>query len=173
MYGFTAMIICDSKNTAVGGGVIESVNKTDECAPIVTIKHASGCPNYTANAFVRLMHNNPWPMAIAQMVIGLICAFRGRMHFPSVMGLVFGFLLAKAIVYKLAEAGYLDDEAKLILAFAAAVFAALITSWVIKKSIWLSMFFGVVGTGIALGAMTFAIAAYAINNGEVTSLTSY
>ena len=95
------------------------------------------------------------------------------MHFPSVMGLVFGFLLAKAIVYGLADAGYLDDKSKLTLAFAAAVFAALITSWVIKKSIWLSMFFGVVGTGIAMGAMTFAIAAYAINNGEVTSLTSY
>ena len=64
MYGFTAVVICDEKNTAVGGGVIEKVDKTDECAPIVTLKHASGCPIYTANWFVRLIHNNPWPMAI-------------------------------------------------------------------------------------------------------------
>ena len=89
------------------------------------------------------------------------------------MGLVFGFLIAKAIIYKLVDIGYLDDKSNLTFAFVGTIFAGLLIGWFISKSVWFSLFCGGIGTGIAIGAMTFAIAAYAINNGEVTSFTSY
>ena len=56
MYSFTLEVICDATIKAQGGGVIMLVDKTDPCSIVVEMKHASGCPTYTASWFVILVH---------------------------------------------------------------------------------------------------------------------
>lgn len=58
-YSFSLVVMCDKSNDRVGDGTITEVDKTNPCAPVVTIKHASGCNIWTANEFVRWYHKNP------------------------------------------------------------------------------------------------------------------
>lgn len=81
-YTFTTVVVCDRANTAVGGGNITRVNKTEECAPVAYVSHAAGCPKFTANEFVRSLQKYPWIPAIAHIAIGLYLAFKGRCMFP-------------------------------------------------------------------------------------------
>ena len=63
-YSFTLVVMCDKANTAVGGGVISQVDRSNECAPVVTMKHASGCNIWTAPWHIRWLHANPWIYAV-------------------------------------------------------------------------------------------------------------
>ena len=43
-HSFTAKVLCDETNTKKGEAEILTVDRSDECNPIVSLKHASGCP---------------------------------------------------------------------------------------------------------------------------------
>lgn len=101
--------MCDKSVTAPGGGKIDSVDKSDPCAPVVTMSHASGCHTWTANWWVRWVHRNPILFAVLQMVLGLVIAVRGRAMFPIVMAIFVGYLVAKVLIYTSAELEYMDD----------------------------------------------------------------
>ena len=78
-YTFSTVVTCDRATTAVGGGIVTAMNKTNECAPVAYVKHAAGCPVFTANEFVRDVKKSPWVLALVSIGLGLYIAFKGRM----------------------------------------------------------------------------------------------
>ena len=55
-YSFTLVVMCDKTNDRAGEGSITHIDRANPCAPIVTMKHSSGCSEWTANWFVRWYH---------------------------------------------------------------------------------------------------------------------
>lgn len=98
-YSFTLVVMCDKSNDRVGGGVISQVDKSNPCAPVVTMKHASGCNIWTANWFVRWYHANPWIFAAVQIILGLLIATKGSAMFTNVMTVFSFFLAAKLTLF--------------------------------------------------------------------------
>ena len=153
--------MCDKAITAAGGGVIESVDKTDACAPVVTMKHAAGCHGWTANWWVRWVHRNPLLFAILQIILGLVIALRGRAMFPVVMPIFVWFLVAKILIYWSAENEYMEDRQGIIMVMIGSILAGALAAFLVRKNIWVCVGLAGIGAGFALGALTFAIAAKA------------
>ena len=110
MYSFTLVNMCDATITAPGGGVITSVDKSNPCAIVVTMKHATGCPKYTANWWIRWNARNPWFVSVVQIIAGLYIALKGRSMFPNAIALFTGLLTFKIIVWGAAQHELMDSK---------------------------------------------------------------
>ena len=172
-WSFTLVVMCDKTITAKGGGVIDSVDKTDACSPVVTMKHASGCHTWTANWWVRWVHHNPVMFAILHIVLGLILALRGRAMFPVVMPICIGFVVAKLLLYLSAEYEYMEDQQGVILVTIGSILGGALAAFLVRKNLWICVGLAGILAGFSLGALTFAIAAKAAGNATIQSLTAF
>ena len=172
-YSFTLVVMCDKSNERVGGGVISQVDKSNPCAPVVTMKHASGCNIWTANWFVRWYHANPWIFAAAQIVLGLLIATKGRAMFTNVMTVFSFFLAAKLSLFVGAHYEYMETGTNIIIVCSVALIVGLLVAVLVKKSIWLLVGAAGICAGFSLGALTFAVAVKSAGSGAIQSQTAF
>ena len=94
---------------------------------------------------------------------------RGRADFPNVVTLFTFFLVAKLTVFGASNYGYLEEFSGTILAFATALFVAILVSILARKNIKVLMSLAGFYAGFSLGAIFFAIAIKSAGSGVIHS----
>ena len=79
-YGVKHLVHCDADIT--GLPTIVSVDTSNECVPVIAVKHASGCHTVTASTAVKWVSDNPIVLGVACIIIGAITAMCGKRWFP-------------------------------------------------------------------------------------------
>jgi uncharacterized membrane protein HdeD (DUF308 family) len=83
-------LVCDAKATA---DTVESVDITDPCKTVITMKTQHGCPKLSSTAIVAFMTAHPWIIGTVLIVFGAIVCFFGRKFLQWTLAAI-GFLLA-------------------------------------------------------------------------------
>ena len=156
-YSFSVELTCDATRTTVGGGLIERMDKTDPCAPIAFMKHAAGCPTFTANEFVMWISANPTYFAAVQIIVGIFVAFMSLVKFPEASAVFAWLMTVKIIIFTAAEVGFMDSTMVEILVCAGAIVAGIIVGLIVKTFRWIGVF--LIGTfaGLAVGTLLYGL----------------
>ena len=146
------------------------MNKTNECAPVAYVKHAAGCPVFTANEFTREVKKSPWILALISMALGLYIAFKGRMQFEAASTFFAVFIFAKIFIFAAAYHEFIEDTTSEVIVLIAGLLFGLVAGQIVKKQDWLGPALFGISSGLAVGAIFYAIALVTFGNSTVTSL---
>ena len=94
---------------------------------------------------------------------------RGRADFPNVVTLFTFFLVAKLNLFGAFAYGYFEDTSGVIIAFAIALVAAILSSTIARKNIKSLLALAGLYAGFSLGAIFFAIAINSAGSGVIHS----
>ena len=164
-YTFSAIIMCDKETKAVGGAGIMLVDKSDPCSPVVQMKHASGCPTFTVNAFSRWMKDNPWFLAAIYICIGTLLAFKGRSMFPLAASILFGFLVAKLLIFLAFELN--DGEHSPWTTCIIAIIIGAIAGYISRRFLRFLAFIVGMSCGWSIGALIYGFALSFFPDGDI------
>ena len=154
-YSFTAQVMCDKDITGQGAAQIESVDFSNECKPVVTVKHAAGCHTFTANPVIKWLSNNPWVLAIFFFFVGPIIAVFGKRWFPYVIATISSLAIITTIVFVGAFHGCADTLTGLIILLIAALAAGIVGGLLIRRAIWIGVGLTGIVAGFCLGSFLY------------------
>ena len=166
--------MCNEDVTGNGNGKIKSVDRTDTCRPVVTMEHAAGCPEITANALVRWLEDNPWFLATICLIAGAASAFAGRKFFPGVAAFVTFLGTTLGVCVFTSEMGWLDSSswAKWVVLIVAIIIGVLVAEFV-RRTIWFAVGIAGVFGGWCLGMLCFSIMAASTNHAEQWEMITF
>ena len=150
--------MCDKTITAVGGGVIMAVDKSDPCSPVVQVKHAAGCPEFTGCAYSRWLADNPWFPALIYIAIGTLLAFKGRSMFPLASSVMLGLFLSKLLLFLTYELYYEGDDNYHWPAITICIVIGVLGGLIVKRFVYLGIFFVALACGWSIGSFLYGIA---------------
>ena len=136
------------------------------------MRHASGCPLFTVNEFVRAVDRNIWIAAILAIIIGTLVAFRGRSMFPVAASTLVFFTAAKTLMYASAELGYMADTTHMIMVIIGSILVGFVCGHIARKVIRIGVAFVGIMAGMALGALVFGIA-LSVSDGALSSTNDF
>ena len=158
-YSFSAQVTCDKMQTGTSNSIIQSVNKDDECHPVVFIAHETGCPISTGNELTKWLDNNPWVLAVVLLVSGTIIAFCGKAWFPNVAAVVTCLCVMSGIAHLAAHFGWLATSWSPWVILVAATILGFIAGGIVKRHVWFAV--GLMGSvgGFFMGLLLFGLIA--------------
>jgi len=136
------------------------------------MKHASGCPIYTASWFVRFMRRNPWPDVLIHVLVGLFVALKGKSMLPTAMGVFACFWVVKVFPYYLASEGYMEDGRGISLVFTASLLIGITAGSIIRRSTWLAVRVAGIGGGMVIAVFSYGVAVSA-SGSEIRTATAF
>ena len=69
---------------------IDSIDKKNQCSPVINMKSVEGCIDFDATPWVRLLGDYAYVIGIVCVVVGIVLAFAGRILFNVVIIIVNG-----------------------------------------------------------------------------------
>lgn len=133
--GFQNTVLCDKSITGQGAGQIVSVVDENTCLPKVTMKHADGCAEWSAQGIVKFLDDNVWLSGTILVIIGAIMVFFGQRFFRYVMGLLGAFVAFLTIMYFSSLFGWLGETWSLVTLLVIAVLVGLLLGFIVFKSV--------------------------------------
>lgn len=165
-YSFSAKVMCNKLTTGTSSDIIDHVDKTDECNPIVTINHESGCPISTGNELTQWLDNNPWFLAVVLLIVGPIVAFFGKKWFPNIAAIVACLFVMQGIAVLAGQLGWLSTSWSPWVVLAVALILGICVGGIVQKKIWFAVGLMGVVAGVFLGLFLFSIMAATTNHAE-------
>ena len=145
-FSFTVNIICDETVTDEGAGVIDSASFTNTCDPTVNMRHASGCPAFSALGMANWLDKNAWFTGILLLGVGGFVALFGTKYFAHVMGVFAGMCAFSVVILIASLFGWMSSTGGMIVFIIVAILAGLGGGYAMFKLKTASfMFLGVAG----------------------------
>ena len=154
-YGVKLVVKCDADIT--GLATIASVATDNECVPVISVKHASGCPTVTATTAVNWVASNPIVIGIACIIIGAITAMCGKRWFPWIAAAYGALSAMESVIFTTSELGGMNSVLGIVLTLVLALVVAIIVGMLIRRFIWTAVAITGIVCGAEAGAMVFAM----------------
>ena len=156
-YEFTMTVICDPSITAQGGGEIKNLDDSNPCNPVVTVNHADGCYQYTANSLIRYLSENPYVLGVFLLIVGPIIAMCGKRWFPYIAAAIGGMSLIGILMLVAAALGWFTTWGWVLLIFIICVTLGVLFGMLLRRFIWFAIgLIGIIG-GFLLGAFVYTL----------------
>jgi hypothetical protein len=150
-------VLCDKSITGEGAGQIVSVTDENTCMPKITMKHADGCAEWSAQGLVKFMSDNVWLSGTILVIIGAIMVFFGQRFFRYVMGLLGAFSSFLILMYFSSLFGWLNATWSLVTLLCISVVVGLLLGFLVFKSIPICIGLLGVACGVFGASALFAV----------------
>ena len=162
-YQFTTIVKCDASITGEGNGAIQSVDSSDSCHPVVTMAHADGCYEYTANSLVRWLSENPTVLGIAFLLVGPIIAMCGKRWFPYIAAGIGAISMTSFIVLLAGIFGAFSSVVWGVLSVIVALAVGIAFGALLRRMVWTAV--GITGaiSGFLFGGFVYTLILQAFN----------
>ena len=154
-YGIEHRVMCDA--TITGPATIVSVDMSDECVPITTVKHAGGCHTITASKVVLWISDNPIALGVFCIIIGAITAMCGKRWFPWIAASYGALTVIDFVIITSSELGYMDSIMGISLTLLIALVPGIIAGMLIRRFIWVAVGFNGIVVGACFGVFIYTI----------------
>jgi len=156
-FTFTNKVMCDAKIKKNGEATIVSSEVTNTCNPVVTMSHASGCPEYSVLGLTVWMEETWWFSGAALIVLGLGIGMAGRKLEKLIVALI-GAIVTLGLTLMIGSlAEWLSTPTGIAVVVTVAIGLSALVFWILYKSVKLQFFvLGFVG-GFMLGSLLYEV----------------
>lgn len=156
-YQFTTIVKCDEAVTGAGNGVIQSVDTSDSCHPVVTMAHSDGCYEYTANSLIRWLSENPTVLGVVFLLVGPIIAMMGKRWFPYIAASIGAITVFCGVMLLAGLFGFFSSWLWGSISFLVALLVGVLFGMFLRRAVWTAV--GITGaiSGFLFGGFIYTV----------------
>ena len=156
-YQFTTIVKCDAAVTGAGNGVIQSVDTSDSCHPVVTMAHSDGCYEYTANSLIRWLSENPTVLGLVFLLVGPVIAMMGKRWFPYIAASIGAITVICGVMLLAGLFGFMSSWVWGTISLLVAVLVGVLFGMFLRRAVWTAV--GITGaiSGFLFGGFVYTL----------------